>query len=65
MWRLIHHSDHKNKESGNPADQNISGRARKHRTQLEVVISVTQAILVTKVTMLSRKSTITVLSNVT
>jgi hypothetical protein len=65
MWRLIHHSNHKNKGLGNPADQNTSGRARELRTQLEVVILVTQAILVTKLSMFSRKSTVTVLSNVT
>jgi hypothetical protein len=40
MWRLIHLSNHKNNEMGNPADQNASGRGRKHRTQLVVVNSV-------------------------
>jgi len=55
MWRLIHHSNHKNNEMGNPADQNNSGRARKHITKLDVVTSGTQVILVIKLTMLKQK----------
>ena len=55
MWRLILHSNHKNNEMGNPADQNNSGRARKHVTKLDVVTSGTQVILDTKLTMLKQK----------